>query len=85
MFIPRDILDVHSKIYHIIPEENKNFKRELKDYIDSIWNISPEIRRSANVFILYSMILGKYIPNVNDNDISWKIKVRDIFNGNYNL
>ena len=80
----RDILDVHTQIYAVIPAENNEFRNELENYINSIWNLAPEIRKGPETFISYTRILYKYIPDphlLNDNDQNWKIQVRDIFNG----
>jgi hypothetical protein len=84
MTIPRDIIDVHLQIYNVIPEENIEFKNELKKYINSILNIAPECRISARTYVGYSIILSKYIQDVNENDSNWKNQVINIFSGKYN-
>jgi hypothetical protein len=87
MLQPRDIESVYDKIIQIIPI-NKNTTKlieELKDFIDTLWNKAPEVRRSAETFIPFMNILIKNIPNImelkNDDD-KWKFDVRDIFAGN---
>ena len=85
MYNPRDIIDVYEKINEVIPNEYNEFKKELKDYIDSLWNQAPEVRMSSHTFIPFSNILIKYIPNIihlSNEDLIWKFNVRDIFNGN---
>lgn len=78
----RFIENVHQKIMEIIPENEKDFRKELSDYIESIWNKAPEVRQSSESFIPYYLILSKYIPNyteLNETDPDWWIKTRDIF------
>lgn len=78
MSVLRDIVNVHSQIYAIIPKENEEFREELEEFINSTWNLAPEVRSGPEVYIPYTNILYKYIPNPN---CDWQIKVRDIFNG----
>lgn len=81
----RDIIDVYEKINKVIPLEYDKFKKELEDYIDSLWNQSPEVRMSSHTFIPFANILIKHIPNIlhlSNEDERWKSDVRNIFNGN---
>jgi len=78
----RDISEVHSQICAVIPKENIEFRRELEEYIDSLWYMAPELRIGPVAFIPYTIILNKYMPNsslINSNSPSWQIQVRDIF------
>jgi hypothetical protein len=84
----RDIVDVYNKINFIIPNDYVEFKKELKNYIDSLWNKAPEVLRSAETYIPFSYILMKYIPNICDlttDEPSWKFNVKNIFEGNRSI
>lgn len=81
----RDIYDVYEIIDSYIPYEYNELKKDLKDYIDSIWNQAPEVRRSSDTYIPFANILIKYIPNISDlqpNDEKWKYNIKNIFEGN---
>lgn len=54
MSILRDIVDVYNKIIKVIPDENIEFKNDLKKYIDSLWNKAPE------TFIPFVKTYSKY-------------------------
>jgi hypothetical protein len=80
----RDIIDVYEKINEVIPLKCNKFKKELKNYIDSLWNQAQEVRMSSHTFIPFANILIKHIPNIlhlSNEDERWKFNVRDIFNG----
>jgi hypothetical protein len=76
----RDIEDVHKKIIAIIPDENKDLKNELNEFIDSIWNLAPELRKSGYTFLPYQNILLKHLDHDNLNNV-WKPQIKHIFNG----
>ena len=66
--------------------ENKGFNicgvDTNQNYIDSLWNIAPEVRRSSHTYIPYFNIMSKYIPNITelkDSDPEWWFECRDIF------
>ena len=78
----RFIEDVHKKILEQIPSNQIEFREELQNYIDSLWNIAPEVRRSSHTYIPYFNIMSKYIPNITelkDSDPEWWFECRDIF------
>ena len=78
----RFIEDVHKKILEQIPTNQTEFREELQNYIDSLWNIAPEVRRSSHTYIPYFNIMSKYIPNITelkDSDPEWWFECRDIF------
>lgn len=77
----RNIIDVHTQIINVIPDDN-DLKRELDDYISSLWNIAPEVLQSAETYVPYSFILSKYVTFTDDNEPKWKYQVKDIFCGN---
>ena len=80
----RDIYDVYEIINSYIPFEYNELKKDLKNYIDSIWNQAPEVRRSSETYIPFANILIKYIPNISclePNDDKWKFNIKDIFEG----
>lgn len=78
----RYIDDVHKKIYDAIPSSEIDFRNELKEYIESIWNKAPEVRKSSETYIPYYIILKKYISNIENlssSDPIWFYKCRNIF------
>jgi len=82
--IPRDIEDVYKLMIIKIPCSEKEFKLELKKYINSLWNKAPEVRTGSYAFISYYEIMLKYIPNyhnLTNNDHKWMFVCRDIFAG----
>lgn len=84
----RDIVDVYKKIDEIIPSDNIEFKQKLNDFIDSIFNLAPEVRRSKETYIPFLNILIKYIPNLFElayDEPIWKFYVKNIFSGKTNL
>lgn len=80
MVEPRDIEYVHNQIIFYIPDEKVELKNSLNNYIDSIWNLAPEIRKSAGGFVPYINILVKHL-NENDANKDWNIKIKNIING----
>jgi hypothetical protein len=81
----RDIVDVYNKIIKIIPDDKIELKSLLKEFIDSIWNKAPEVRRGPETFVPFGNILINYIPNILElthDEPRWKFDVRDIFEGN---
>ena len=82
---PRDIINVYNKIIYIIPNNYTEFKEELKNYIDSLWNKAPEVRSSSETYIPFRYILIKHISNITDledDEPSWIFDVKNIFEGN---
>ena len=83
-YVPRLINDVHKKMIIKIPDSEKEFKSELEEYIESIWNIAPEIKTGPHTYIPYFNIIIKYIPNYHNltqDDPKWMFDCRDIFSG----
>ena len=82
--IPRDIIDVYAQIDAAIPDEYVELKRDLKTFIDSIWNLAPEVRRGPSVYLPFADIVVEHIPTIRALDNAepvWKYNVRDIFTG----
>lgn len=77
----RNIADVHKQIINIIPDDNNDLKKELDNYIYSLWNLAPELYYSAETYIPYSNILSKHICFEDKNEPKWKYHVKDIFCG----
>ena len=80
--VARDIIDVYDRINSVIPDDQINIKLALKSYINSIWNLAPEVRRGPEAYIPFQNILMINIPNIvnlTDDDPKWIIMVRDIF------
>ena len=81
---PRDIIDVYAQIDAAIPDEYVELKRDLKTFIDSIWNLAPEVRRGPSVYLPFADIVVEHIPTIRALDKTepvWKYNVRDIFAG----
>ena len=81
----RDIIEVYNKIIDIIPDDQVEVKSLLNEFIDSLWNKAPEIRRGPETFVPFGNILINNIPNIlelNHSEPRWKFDVRDIFEGN---
>ena len=81
---PRDIIDVYTQIDAAIPDEYVELKRDLKTFIDSIWNLAPEVRRGPSTYLPFADILLEHIPTIRALDNAepvWKYNVRDIFAG----
>ena len=84
MATPRDIVDVYDKIIKVIPDENTEFKNELKKYVKTLWNKAPEVRRGPETFMPFANILLTYVPNIlnlTHNDPRWQFDVLAIYNG----
>lgn len=78
----RYIDDVHKKIYNAIPSSEIDLRQELNDYMASIWNKAPEVRKTSETYLPYYFILQKYIPNIDNlspTDPIWFYKCRNIF------
>ena len=78
----RLIENVYYSMKKVIPLTEKEFHAELREYIQSLWNIAPEVRQSASVYIPYSAILLKYIPDIDNltkEHPQWMLDCRDIF------
>lgn len=81
----RDIVDVYNQIIKIIPNDEVELKSLLKEFIDSLWNKAPEVRRGPETFVPFGNILINNIPNILElthDEPRWKFDVRDIFEGN---
>jgi hypothetical protein len=81
----RDIIEVYNKIIKVIPDDQVELKTLLKEFIDSLWNKAPEIRRGPETFVPFGNILINNISNIlelNHDEPRWKFDVRDIFEGN---
>ena len=72
----RDILDVYKKIDETIPDEYQELKHALSVFIKSLWNISPEGRRSAYTYKPFAKILQTYITTPEEE---WAVTVKNIF------
>ena len=80
--VARDIIDVYDRINSVITDDQINIKLALKSYINSIWNLAPEVRKGPEAYIPFQNILMINIPNIvnlTDDDPKWIIMVRDIF------
>jgi len=84
MYVPRDIVDVCEQIIQAIPVDQIKLKKELEDYIGSLWNKAPEVKRGSETFIPVANILISNIPKIlelTSEDPKWNFDVRNIFKG----
>ena len=77
----RLIEDVHEKIYKLIPLEQVELRRELDTFIQTLWNIAPEVRSGPEAYIPYASILSKWINPNAENLVLWQNRVIAIFTG----
>jgi hypothetical protein len=78
---PRDILDVYEQITKEIPEQHNELKLTLKTYIESLWNIAPEIRTSRNVYVPFATIMENYVFTLPTTNEEWVTTIQKIFRG----
>jgi len=72
----RDIIDVYEQIDTCIPMNYNDLKNELFEYILTLAFKAPEVRKSADTYILFARILYKYTKDLNED---WVQIVKDIF------
>ena len=59
--IQRNIVLVTQQIISEIPESEVRLKKKLIYYIQSLWNLAPEVLNSGSVWIPVQDILNSYI------------------------
>ena len=74
----RSVDKVLEKIIILVPEEEEKIKRALNDYLESLWNKAPEVRRGPECWVPLQQLLGSYITSF---DEEWKQQVLKEFNG----
>ena len=74
----RSVDKVLEKIILLVPEEEEKIKRALSEYLESLWNKAPEVRRSAECWVPLQQLLGSHISSF---DEEWKQQVLKEFNG----
>jgi hypothetical protein len=77
----RLIEEVNKKIYKAIPVEQIEFRSELRNYVETLWNKAPEVRSGPDVYLQYASILAKWIDPHGENLKPWEKNIIDIFNG----
>jgi hypothetical protein len=77
----RLIEEVNKKIYRAIPVEQIKFRKELLNYMETLWNKAPEVRSGPDVYMQYASILAKWIDPHCENLKPWEKNIIDIFNG----
>ena len=75
----RCVVEIMTKILDIIPEEEVSFRDDIKIYMKSLWNVSPELRRSADYWIPLQNILVNNFTEINEGE-DWKMTSIKIFN-----
>jgi len=75
---PRDVVVIIYKILDAIPTNEEVLQNELKQYLETLWNQAPEIRRSKYCWAPLLDILQRHIPDIDED---WKHRVLHIFNG----
>jgi hypothetical protein len=74
---PRDINIVIPQMLQIIPTDEHHLRIQLKAYEISLFNQSPEARRTAYVWLPLQNILQK---NITAFDAEWKLQLLALFN-----
>jgi hypothetical protein len=77
----RSVVDVANQILEIIPDKEYALKRDIRKYVESLYNKAPELLRGSIGWIPFTQILNKHVA-VFDED--WKIQIRDIVNNSPN-
>jgi hypothetical protein len=75
--LPRDITAVIPQMLQIIPDDEHHLRIQLKAYSSSLFNQSPEARRTAYVWLPLQNILQK---NITTFDAEWKLQLLALFN-----
>ena len=74
---PRSVIPVIKEILLEIPDSETKLKKEIEDYMESLFNKAPEILFTSETWIPLQIILSK---NINDFNTEWKMKTLKIFN-----
>jgi hypothetical protein len=74
----RSVDKVLEKIIRLVPEEEEKIKKVLNDYLESLWNKAPEVRRGPECWVPLQKLLTSYIPSF---DKEWKQQILKEFNG----
>ena len=74
----RSVDKVLKKIIELVPEEEEKIKTALNEYLDSLWNKAPEVRRSFECWYPLQKILSSQISTF---DKEWKQQILKEFNG----
>jgi hypothetical protein len=75
----RDVSIITQKIIDEIPDSQVILKEKLTYYINSLWNLAPEVLMSSHVWIPVQDILNSYIKMDQLNE-PWVKKTICIFN-----
>jgi hypothetical protein len=77
--IPRNAAVVACEVLQQIPEDETEFKNELKDFImDDLAYRAPEILVHPRTWKLFEIIINKHIKNT---DLPWKKNCIDVYLG----
>lgn len=78
---PRDALIVLMRILQEIPEDQTEFREELENLgKNSLVYRSPDIRMQPSTWVVFDVIMKKYIPDMLVSE-QWKKNCIDIFVG----
>ncbi len=75
----RDVSIITQKIIDEIPDSQVILKTKLTYYINSLWNLAPEVLTSSHVWIPVQDILNSYIK-IDQLNEPWVKKTIRIFN-----
>jgi len=73
----RDVGYIISEMLKIIPPTQSSLINELKVFNKTLWNQSPESRKTEYCWTPVQHILNKHIQNL---DEEWKINLQKLFN-----
>lgn len=71
----RKVTDVYKQILPIIPQDKNILRNELKEYIDSLWNIAPEELSSGYFWKPFIDILNSNIFEIKED---WEQNIKTI-------
>lgn len=64
--IPRDSLIVAAEIWRLTPNEKREFKEDIMEFVKRTSYSSPEIRRSPELWHQLQSIMYNHIPQINE-------------------
>lgn len=73
----RSIATVINQMLEVIPEGESALQADIVSYIESLWNIAPELLSNGEYFVGLQRVLVLHIKKI---DEPWKEKLQKIFN-----
>ena len=76
----RSIITVSNQMLKVIPLEQVELRNDIQTYIDSIWNLAPEMLCDGPRFTTVQNILTRHIRNATQDSEEWILALIKIFN-----